>query len=103
MSVERNVITESLTVDVEDGYPITLCLRHGAKSDKLQTEVNGTGRPSSCNGSGDDAGEQGGQETIKAKYVIGCDGAHSWTRQQVGLTLEGEQSDDIYGVIDIVP
>jgi len=103
VSVERSVVTESLTVDVKDEYPVTLCVRHGTSSDKSQTRVNGTGRYSSHNGSGDDASERGRQETIKAKYVIGCDGAHSWTRQQVGSTLEGEQSDDIYGVIDIVP
>ncbi|TGO10963.1 hypothetical protein BTUL_0121g00360 [Botrytis tulipae] len=24
-------------------------------------------------------------ETVKAKYLIGCDGAHSWTRRQLGI------------------
>ncbi|KAJ5147146.1 hypothetical protein N7526_000498 [Penicillium atrosanguineum] len=35
-------------------------------------------------------------EIVKAKYLIGCDGAHSWTRKQVDIPLEG-------GVIDIIP
>ncbi|KAL8973620.1 MAG: hypothetical protein Q9197_002146 [Variospora fuerteventurae] len=42
-------------------------------------------------------------ETIKAKYVIGCDGAHSWTRAQLGFCMEGEQTEYIWGVLDIVP
>ncbi|KAL8767602.1 MAG: hypothetical protein Q9209_005932 [Squamulea sp. 1 TL-2023] len=39
------------------------------------------------------------QEVIRAKYVIGCDGAHSWTRRQLGFQLEGEQSEYIWGVL----
>ncbi|KAM0150407.1 hypothetical protein ACHAPG_008835 [Botrytis cinerea] len=42
-------------------------------------------------------------ETVKAKYLIGCDGAHSWTRRQLGIKLEGEQTDFIWGVLDIIP
>ncbi|TGO22365.1 hypothetical protein BPAE_0171g00250 [Botrytis paeoniae] len=42
-------------------------------------------------------------ETVKAKYLIGCDGAHSWTRRQLGIQLEGEQTDFIWGVLDIIP
>lgn len=42
-------------------------------------------------------------ETIHAKYVVGCDGAHSWTRRQIECVLEGEQTDFIWGVLDIVP
>jgi 2-polyprenyl-6-methoxyphenol hydroxylase-like FAD-dependent oxidoreductase len=42
--------------------------------------------------------KEGSAETIKAKYVIGCDGAHSWTRKQLGFELEGEPTDYIWGV-----
>lgn len=42
-------------------------------------------------------------ETVKAKYVIGCDGAHSWTRSQLGIKMNGEQTDFVWGVIDIIP
>ncbi|KAF7915395.1 hypothetical protein EAE99_010168 [Botrytis elliptica] len=42
-------------------------------------------------------------ETVQAKYLIGCDGAHSWTRRQLGIQLEGEQTDFIWGVLDIIP
>lgn len=39
------------------------------------------------------------QEVIRAKYLVGCDGAHSWTRRQLGFQMEGEQSDYIWGVL----
>lgn len=35
-------------------------------------------------------------ETIRAKYVVGCDGAHSWTRRQIGSIMEGEQTDFVW-------
>ncbi|CAL8584823.1 hypothetical protein XPA_010406 [Xanthoria parietina] len=46
---------------------------------------------------------QGDQETVHARYVIGCDGAHSWTRAQLGFCMEGEQTEYIWGVLDIIP
>lgn len=46
---------------------------------------------------------KGRLERIRAKYVVGCDGAHSWTRTQLGLSLEGKTTDHIWGVMDIVP
>ena len=39
------------------------------------------------------------QHTIHCKYVIGCDGAHSWTRKQIGVTMEGDQTEYVWGVI----
>ena len=38
-------------------------------------------------------------EDIKAKYLISCDGVHSWTRSQLGIQMEGEQSEYIWGVL----
>lgn len=31
-------------------------------------------------------------ETIRAKYVIGCDGGHSWVRRTLGIEMVGEQT-----------
>ncbi|KAJ6115297.1 hypothetical protein N7486_001075 [Penicillium sp. IBT 16267x] len=42
-------------------------------------------------------------ENIKAKFMVGCDGAHSWVRRQTGFTLEGDSTDYIWGVLDIIP
>lgn len=46
---------------------------------------------------------QGGIKTVKARYMIGCDGAHSWTRSQLGIKMNGEHTDFVWGVIDIIP
>ncbi|KGU20721.1 hypothetical protein MGK_06133 [Candida albicans P57055] len=42
-------------------------------------------------------------EIIHTKYVVGCDGAHSWVRKQLDIDMEGEQTDFVWGVLDMVP
>ena len=40
-------------------------------------------------------------ETIESRWVVGCDGASSWTRRHVGLTLEDLRFDQQWLVVDI--
>ncbi|KAJ5611359.1 FAD binding domain-containing protein [Penicillium lagena] len=42
-------------------------------------------------------------QSVKAKFLVGCDGAHSWVRRQLGFKLEGDSTDYIWGVLDIIP
>lgn len=42
-------------------------------------------------------------ETIHARYLVGCDGAHSWTRSQLGVASDRNSEDSVWGVLDIVP
>nr|AGV28547.1 phenol hydroxylase [Candida tropicalis] len=42
-------------------------------------------------------------ELIHAKYVVGSDGAHSWVRKQLNIDMDGEQTDFVWGVLDMVP
>ena len=42
-------------------------------------------------------------KSVRCRYLVGCDGAHSWVRKQCGLRLEGETTDHHWGVIDCVP
>lgn len=44
----------------------------------------------------------GQQETLRAKYVVGCDGARSRVRDQIGLKLEGDSANKAWGVMDIL-
>lgn len=44
----------------------------------------------------------GVHRTIRTKHLVGADGARSVVRQSMGLKLEGESSDHIWGVIDLV-
>ncbi|KIJ65494.1 hypothetical protein HYDPIDRAFT_88033 [Hydnomerulius pinastri MD-312] len=43
------------------------------------------------------------EEIVHAKFVLGADGAHSWVRKTFDITMDGEQSEFIWGVLDMVP
>lgn len=45
----------------------------------------------------------GQTETIRAKYVIGAEGAHSWIRKKLGISMNGSASESAWGVVDIAP
>ncbi|CAG8256827.1 unnamed protein product [Penicillium olsonii] len=45
---------------------------------------------------------EGQTRTVRSKFLIGADGAHSVVRRKMGLKLEGESSDHIWGVVDLV-
>ncbi|WP_224814715.1 FAD-dependent monooxygenase [Hasllibacter sp. MH4015] len=40
--------------------------------------------------------------TIRARYVVGCDGARSAVRKSLGLALEGEAARQLWGVMDVL-
>jgi len=113
LRVERGVITESLEFDEKlagdaSAYPITVQLRtlgpvelNTPKSgqESLQNELKfGDLLPDDW----EDLAQRGKQkekvETVKAKYLIGCDGAHSWTRKQLDIPVEGSNTDHIWSV-----
>lgn len=49
-----------------------------------------------------DAGHQGEIETVKARYVVGCDGARSTVRRSIGRELRGDSANHAWGVMDIL-
>ncbi|KAK8873572.1 FAD binding domain-containing protein [Apiospora arundinis] len=121
LKVERMVLPTSLEVDEaaaedEDAYPVTVTLRHlteeeATPTQKLSNLSDGLFR---SNLADDDVGAMLSQskgradvreEVVKAKYVVGCDGAHSWTRKALGpkYEMQGEMTDFVWGVMDIVP
>ncbi|KAK5955407.1 hypothetical protein OHC33_003045 [Knufia fluminis] len=126
IKVEHGVLPTSFqfeesAADDEDAYPLTVQLRHLTEEEATPTQkatlangqsiVDGLFR---SNLSADDtqdvinlsnsiADKAGRTETVKAKYMLGADGAHSWVRQQLGFKLEGESTDYIWGVLDIIP
>ncbi|KAI0160141.1 FAD binding domain-containing protein [Xylariaceae sp. FL1272] len=119
--VERRVIPTSLTTDEstindDDAYPISVTLRHlteeeATPAQRLSNLSDGLHRSNLADDHNISQIEEtsGGtdvrEETVKAKYVVGCDGAHSWTRKSLGKDFEmkGEMTDYIWGVLDIVP
>jgi phenol 2-monooxygenase len=123
--VERGVMPTSLDIDKSsvtdpEAYPITVRLRHLSEEEATpkQTSTSANGQAIQdgifrSNLSKDDTeelvqaaklnGKANTEEIVRAKYMLGADGAHSWTRRQIGLKLEGDSTDYIWGVLDIVP
>jgi len=118
IEIERCVFAEELELHHtepgdDDAHPIKVKVRH-LDEDAATPAQNGSKVPNGLFRSSlakDDTdnlirksrGKEGSTEIITAKYMIGCDGAHSWTRRQLGLHMEGEQTDFIWGVLDIIP
>ncbi|MBP2370656.1 FAD-dependent monooxygenase [Pseudonocardia parietis] len=68
-------------VDHESGaeHPVTVTLEHVAD--------------------GEPTGET---STVRARYVVGCDGSRSSTRHAIGLQLEGDATNKSWGVLDVL-
>jgi len=49
-----------------------------------------------------DALHEGHTETLKARYVVGCDGARSAVRTSIGRALHGDSANQAWGVMDIL-
>ena len=50
----------------------------------------------------EDPGHEGETETIRARYVVGCDGARSDVRKAIGLELKGDSANKAWGVMDVL-
>ncbi|KAJ3789784.1 FAD binding domain-containing protein [Lentinula aff. detonsa] len=86
VEVSRPVVPTSIEVNealVEDSdaYPVRVVLEH-TDSEPEDEEHN---------------------EIVHARYVLGADGAHSWVRKSMRIAMEGEQTDYVWGVVDLVP
>ncbi len=49
----------------------------------------------------DDAGN-GKVETVRARFIVGCDGGRSGVGKSLGITLEGDSANKAWGVMDIL-
>jgi phenol 2-monooxygenase len=126
IKVEHGVMPTAFHFDQElaedtDAHPIEVTLRHlsdeEATPKQSATSANGAGLQDGIfrsNLSEDDTAEMLARaaeldakkdrtEVVRARYMLGGDGAHSWVRGQLGFKLQGESTDYIWGVLDIVP
>jgi len=46
--------------------------------------------------------EGGPDRIVRARYVVGCDGARSGVRKAIGLKLKGESASQAWGVMDVL-
>jgi 2-polyprenyl-6-methoxyphenol hydroxylase-like FAD-dependent oxidoreductase len=49
-----------------------------------------------------DPGHNGEVETVRARYVVGCDGARSVVRRSLGRALHGDSANQAWGVMDVL-
>ncbi|KAJ4138497.1 hypothetical protein NW768_002332 [Fusarium equiseti] len=49
------------------------------------------------------ASHNGKSHCYRAKYAIGCDGAHSTVRKSLGFKMVGDSTDSVWGVMDVYP
>ncbi|MEO5780529.1 MAG: FAD-binding monooxygenase [Arthrobacter oryzae] len=78
MSPDYGYEFRSLEVSGQGDYPVTVTLLHTAGPD------------------------EGRERIVRAKYVVGADGARSKVRESIGCTLAGDKANHAWGVMDIV-
>jgi 2-polyprenyl-6-methoxyphenol hydroxylase-like FAD-dependent oxidoreductase len=49
-----------------------------------------------------DPSHEGQVESVKARFVVGCDGARSAVRQSLGRALQGDSANQAWGVMDVL-
>ncbi|HVW67923.1 MAG TPA: FAD-binding monooxygenase [Steroidobacteraceae bacterium] len=49
-----------------------------------------------------DPEHRGQVEVVKARFVVGCDGAHSTVRKSLGRVLQGDWANQAWGVMDVL-
>jgi phenol 2-monooxygenase len=49
-----------------------------------------------------DPSHEGQIETVRARYVVGCDGARSTVRKSIGRALQGDSANHAWGVMDVL-
>ena len=64
-----------LTIESENEYPVVVNVRHVAT---------------------------GAHRTVRAKYVVGCDGARSGVREAIGAVPQGDFANHAWGVVDML-
>ena len=106
---------DDANADDPAAYPITVEMRHLGKEDIKTSQINAhrvegdRTVPVEIPVDGDRDlvvkvdSRAGTTEKVRAKYLIACEGSHSWTRRQLGFVMEGESKDEYWGVIDVLP
>lgn len=107
---------EAVLKDIGAGmsaYPFMLVVEQGKHEKLLYDHIVAEGRKVHWNEhltsfTHDDSGvaatianADGTERIIKAKYLVGCDGAKSLVRHQLGLTFEGDTVDRLFYVADV--
>nr|WNS47927.1 CapL [Capnodium sp. TTI-000886] len=118
VKVERGREASALEYDASaeedrEAYPVSVTIRKVNQGESANSRYNGTMNIVSDgtaktptngtnNGSKHDL-EDGKEEVVRAKYLIGCDGARSWLRKELGYKTEGSNTNTVWVALDIYP
>lgn len=103
MHVERLLAPRALEVDEGQEYPVRVEL-HSVPSPEGWDVRSGLYRSNIRvdNSYARSETTSAVAEIVRCKYLVGCDGAHSWVRRTIGLVPEGERSSSFFGAMDVV-
>ena len=82
--------------------PNRLAPHYARKLLDVQVDASASDHPVTARLERVDAPHAGQVETIRARYVVGCDGARSAVRKSMGLELVGDAANQAWGVMDIL-
>ncbi|KAK3339043.1 FAD binding domain-containing protein [Neurospora tetraspora] len=91
-------IDESSLHSEDEVYPVEVRLVKTQVESEGASNILENSTPHTANGDAEEV-----EERIRAKYIVGCDGAHSWLRKQLQVQLEGDLTDSVFGVVDLIP
>ena len=90
-------------LDTMQRSPSRLVPHYNRRLSGLEREPDGVSdHPVTVRFERQDAGHEGEVESIRARYVVGCDGARSGVRQSIGLALKGDSANHAWGVMDVL-
>ena len=89
-------------LDVMRNAPSRLEPDYGLKVDRLSVDPDEPDFPVTVTLEHTAPGCEGRTETVRARYVVGCDGARSNVRKAIGGALHGDAAHQAWGVMDIL-
>ena len=89
-------------LDVMRHSPSRLEPDYGLKVTDLTIDPNAAEHPVTVTLAHTAPGREGQTATVRANYVIGCDGARSTVRAAIGGALHGDAAHQAWGVMDVL-
>lgn len=89
-------------LEVMENSPTRLTPDYGRKLLDLTVDPSAADYPVHVTLERVDPGHEGELETVRARYVVGCDGARSGVRQAIGRVLKGDKANQAWGVMDVL-
>jgi len=91
-----------LFLEIMRNSPSRLVPDYGWKVADLSVDPNATEYPVTVTLENTTPDREGRTRTVRANYVIGCDGARSNVRRAIGGQLQGDAAHQAWGVIDLL-